>query len=157
MPKLKQTLVKDYDPSNANGRKIALEWRRTKKRHSGSKLRPGELFFARYYSDKVNSYDKYPIMVVLRSSNKYTLAFNFNWLSRTAKTRMVKFLINAKAHDMNRLGVFQLTKKLRTYGYPREAYRLYFTKILKKFPIYKIDMYDVYEALSHNMVHEVKV
>jgi hypothetical protein len=100
---------------------------------SNSNVKPGALLMYQYKAkNKEETYDKTPLVLVLRRSKGYTLGLNFHWLPMKMRTNLVKHILkvnkknikNRKPLDFSYADFKPLLKK---YGYA-PCIRLYINK-----------------------------
>lgn len=80
-----------------------------------------------YKAQTVKKYDKTPTALVLRASKTRCLCFNINWLSKSDKKKLYKFLEDQlKAGTLNsKVKRISFFRKLRLKSYTRSCYRVY--------------------------------
>lgn len=95
-----------------------------------------------YTAQTVKRYDKTPTALVLRASKSRYLCFNINWLPKSSKKKLIKFLNKFLEEDTlesnsKRLKFFN---RLRDQKFPRVCYRIYLKKGLPKGKIFKLSI-----------------
>lgn len=146
----------NWNPSY--GEKIIKGWRRDKKPTSATiAIKPGNIAYIRTYNaTTVISWDRSPVLLILKVSSSYVLAFNINWMTKAQKKKTLQLFTNAVKSNkdvvLNRQQQLRLFKKLKTYQFPRGAIRVYHRAELSKSIIYKLSIGEFYEAMSTNLI-----
>jgi len=98
---------------------------------------PGNLIFTSYDAkDKKQTYDKTPLILILRRSTKYTLGLNFHWLPMNMRLTLIKLIIsqnklNIKNNKPMKFSYHDLRPHLKSLGYA-PVIRLYINKRMSK-------------------------
>lgn len=118
-------LVMDYKKKASSGKP---DWRN---------ITAGKCIFFKYDAkDKKHTFDKYPLVLVLRTSRSYMLGLNFHWCEAHAKIRLIEKIllmnIDSKYRIRNPLKFTYADLKpyLKKKGY-RLCLRLYIKKNIK--------------------------
>lgn len=111
----------------------AKELIKERKKLSGKDLIPGNLIFG-YYSakDKTQTYDKTPLMLILRRNNTHTLAINFHWIPLAMRLNLIRSIITMNEKEIKRgsplnFSYAKLRPMLKSLGYA-PCIRLYINK-----------------------------
>jgi len=90
---------------------------------SRSNLKPGHLIFSEYNAkDKENTYDRTPLVLILRINKKHTLGLNFHWIPFSMRVNLVKRIIDMNAVNIRnrkalQFNYGQLKPMLKSLGY----------------------------------------
>lgn len=113
--------------------KAAKELIKERKRLSSKDLIPGNLIFG-YYSakDKTQTYDKTPLMLILRRNKTHTLAINFHWIPLSMRLNLIRSIIMMNEKEIKRgspltFSYQKLRPMLKSLGYA-PCIRLYINK-----------------------------
>lgn len=123
--KILKGIVMDYRKNASSGKP---DWRN---------IRPGKCMFFKYDAkNKKSTFDKYPLVLVLKTSQSYMLGLNFHWCESHAKIRLVEKILamntNSKGEIRNPLKfTYEMLKPLLTKKGYRLCLRLYIKKRLK--------------------------
>jgi len=102
-----------------------------------NELKPGHLFFTHYNAkNKEQTYDKTPLVLVLRRNASHTLGLNFHWIPMSMRINLVKHImeINKTRIKHRKSLIFnyrQLKPMLKSLGYA-PCIRLYINKRFSK-------------------------
>lgn len=95
-----------------------------RRRHlEGKDLKPGHLIFTYYDAKyKENTYDKTPLVLILRRNASHTLGLNFHWIPYSMRINLVKFIIEKNAANIRqrkplKFSYAQLKPMLKSLGY----------------------------------------
>lgn len=108
-----------------------------KKKMTVKDLVPGNLVFTFYNAkDKNNTYDRTPLVLILRRNGTHTLGLNFHWIPLSMRLNLIKHIIriNAKNIERNKRLVFsyrELRPMLKSLGYA-PCIRLYINSRINK-------------------------
>lgn len=123
--KVLKGIVMDYRKHASSGKP---DWRNVK---------PGKCMFFKYDAkDKKHTFDKYPLVLVLKTSSSYMLGLNFHWCEAHAKIRLIERILSMNTDSKGRVRnplkftYEDLKPLLKKKGY-RLCLRLYIKKRLK--------------------------
>lgn len=154
---LADTILKVFSPSASLANELIRSWRRSKKSvTSMTAFLPGNFIYTKYIAVTPKTYDVNPVVIVIRVNKHHVFGINVNWLSRFEKTKLMNYLISKDIQNKSRLEMIPIIRAIRRFRFTKKAYRLYHRKALAKPKIYKLDAKDLFDALSHNMLKEVK-
>lgn len=154
---LADTILKVFSPSVSLANELVRGWRRSKKSvTSMTAFLPGNFIYTKYIAVTPKTYDVNPVVIVIRANKHHVFGINVNWLSRFEKTKLMNYLISKDIQNKSRLEMIPIIRAIRRFRFTKKAYRLYHRKALAKPKIYKLDAKDLFDALSHNMLKEVK-
>lgn len=97
------------------------------------KLKPGHLIFTSYSAkDKTQTYDRTPLVLILRRNEKHILGLNFHWVPFSMRINLVKTIIQMNAANIRQRKPLKFSYKdlkpmLKSLGYA-PCIRLYITK-----------------------------
>ena len=123
--KILKGIVMDYRKNASSGKP---DWRN---------IKPGRVIFFKYDAkDRDHTFDKYPLTLVLKTSQSYMLGLNFHWCESHAKIRLVEKILamntDSKGGIRNPLKfTYEMLKPLLTKKGYRLCLRLYIKKRLK--------------------------
>ena len=123
--------IKELTPSQSF--KKVKELLKTKEKFSTKNFKPGALLFYFYDAkDKSQTYDRTPLVMVLKKNSKHTLGLAFHWLPMPMRIMLVKHIIklnskNIKANKPLEFSYEQLKPMLKKLGYA-PCIRLYINK-----------------------------
>lgn len=113
--------VKELSPKDSvEAVKELLKRRRTLE---GKDLKPGHLIFTYYDAKyKENTYDKTPLVLILRRNATHTLGLNFHWIPYSMRINLVKFIIEKNAANIRqrkalKFSYAELRPMLKSLGY----------------------------------------
>jgi len=115
--------------SNLKVKELLKERQRIKGKH----FIPGNLIFTSYNAKfKENTYDKTPLILVLRRNNSHTLGLNFHWIPLRMRLKLIKVILKLNKQNIknNKPLIFnykQLKPMLKGLGYA-PCIRLYINK-----------------------------
>lgn len=104
---------------------------------SRAKMKPGSIVFTSYDAKfKEHTYDKTPLIFVLRTSPNYTLGINFHWLPLAHRVYLIDQIMRKNANNIKRekpleFSYAELKPMLKSLGYA-PCIRLYINKRLAK-------------------------
>lgn len=154
---LADTIIKAFVPSASMANELVRSWRRSKKSvTSMTAFLPGNFIYTKYIALTPKTYDVNPVVIVIRANKHHVFGINVNWLSRFEKTKLMNYLISKDIQNKSRLEMIPIIRAIRRFRFTKKAYRLYHRKALAKPKIYKLDAKDLFDALSHNILKEVK-
>lgn len=154
---LADTILKVFSPSVSLANELVRGWRRSKKSvTSMTAFLPGNFIYTKYIAVTPKTYDVNPVVIVIRANKHHVFGINVNWLSRYEKTKLMNYLISKDIQNKSRLEMIPIIRAIRRFRFTKKAYRLYHRKALAKPKIYKLEAKDLFDALSHNMLKEVK-
>jgi hypothetical protein len=105
--------------SNKKVKDLIKEKKKLKKRD----LRPGNLIFTTYDAkDKEQTYDKTPLVLILRRNGTHTLGLNFHWIPLSMRINLIKIIIQMNVQNIQRGRPLQFTYEnlrplLKQFGY----------------------------------------
>lgn len=159
-PSLKKTIVPSWNSSKSYAKKTIDTWKDTKTpTNLGTAIKPGKFVFTKYVAVTRGKYDINPCVMILRANKTHVFGININWLSRTEKQKLLKYMISRNVHEMSVQQIKLLFNTIRKkYKFTKNAYRLYHRKAFQGPRLYTLDVPDFYEALSRDIlkVREVK-
>lgn len=104
-----------------------------KRRMSGRDLKPGHLIFTSYDAkDKTQTYDRTPLVLILRINKSHTLGLNFHWIPFSMRINLVKTIIKMNEKRIKhrkplKFSYDDLKPMLKSLGYA-PCIRLYINK-----------------------------
>jgi len=113
--------VKELTFSQSNKKVKALI--KEKRKLKSADFIPGNIIFMSYDAkDKEQTYDKTPLMMVLKRNSKHTLGLNYHWAPMSMRLNLVKLIIlanekNIKAGKQLEFKYEQLKPLLKQLGY----------------------------------------
>ena len=123
--KVLKGIVMDYRKHASSGKP---DWRN---------IRPGKCMFFKYDAKhKQHTFDKYPLVLVLKISKSYMLGLNFHWCEAHAKIRLIEKILAMNTDSIGRIinplkfSYDYLKPYLKKKGY-RLCVRLYIKDRLK--------------------------
>ena len=108
-----------------------------KKKLAKKDMIPGNLIFTSYDAiNKSNTYDQTPLILILKTTTKYTLGLNFHWIPFSMRINLIKEIIkmnkkNIKKNKPLEFSYDDLKPMLKGLGYA-PCIRLYLNKRLGK-------------------------
>lgn len=99
----------------------------------GKNLKAGHLFFGLYDAkDKEATFDRTPLVLILRRNNTHTLGLNFHWIPLNMRVNLVLHIIKMNEYNIRERKALnfnykQLKPMLRSLGYA-PCIRLYINK-----------------------------
>lgn len=94
-----------------------------KRKLEGKDLKPGHLIFTYYDAKyKENTYDKTPLVLILRRNASHTLGLNFHWIPFSMRVNLVKYIIEKNAANIRqrkplKFSYAELKPMLKSLGY----------------------------------------
>lgn len=94
-----------------------------KRKFSKNDMKPGNLIFTFYNAkDKEQTYDKTPLVLILRRSQRYTLGLNFHWIPLSMRLNLIKTIIRMNEKEIKRgsplnFSYSKLRPMLKSLGY----------------------------------------
>lgn len=113
--------VKELSPKDSV--EAVKELLKKRRRLEGKDLKPGHLIFTYYDAKyKENTYDKTPLVLILRRNATHTLGLNFHWIPYSMRINLVKFIIEQNAANIRqrkplKFSYQQLKPMLKSLGY----------------------------------------
>jgi len=123
--------IKELSP--AESLKSVKELLKRKRPMKGRDLKPGHLIFSRYNAkDKKQTYDRTPLVLILRRNTTHTLGINFHWVPFSMRINLIKAIIKVNAGNIRqrkplKFSYKQLKPLLKSLGYA-PVIRLYINK-----------------------------
>lgn len=123
--------IKELTPS-ASFRKVK-DLLKERKKMTKSDLVPGNLIFTFYNAkNKEQSYDRTPLVLILRRNASHTLGLNFHWIPLSMRLNLIKQIVrmnerNIKNNKPLEFSYEQLKPMLKSLGYA-PCIRLYINK-----------------------------
>lgn len=123
--------VKELTPSQSY--KKVKDLLKERRKMTSKDMIPGNLIFTFYDAkDKEQTYDRTPLVLILRRNARYTLGLNFHWIPLSMRLNLIKHVVklNEKNIANNRPLEFsykQLRPMLKSLGYA-PCIRLYINK-----------------------------
>lgn len=154
---LSKTIEPIYKPSKMQANQLVRDWRLNKKPVAGTALLSGNIIFTNYVAVTPGVYDYNPVVLILRANKFHIFGINVNWVELPFRKKMMRFMIERNMHNNTRLQNIAFFKQLKKFPFTRKAYRLYHRKEFAKPRIFKLDAYDLYDAMMHNMLTKKKV
>lgn len=99
----------------------------------GKDLKPGHLIFTSYNAKfKENTYDRTPLVLVLKRNGTHTLGLNFHWVPFSMRINLIKEIIKRNAGNIRQRKPLKFKYEdyrgmMRQYGYA-PCIRLYINK-----------------------------
>lgn len=154
MQGLQSTLLPTYNPSKSAAYSLIRRWKKTKSISAPSfALKPGNIIFTKYVAITKGVYDFNPCLIILYSNKRYVFGINVNWLDRTQKRKVTQLLVRRQAHTLERKQLCFLIRMLKkSLPFVKQAMRLYRKEGLVKQRLYVLNAFDLYEALSRNLI-----
>ena len=115
------TKLKELSPKDSV--EAVKELLKKKRKLEGKDLKPGHLIFTYYDAKyKENTYDKTPLVLILRRNATHTLGLNFHWIPYSMRINLVKFIIDQNAYNIKqrkplKFSYQQLKPMLKSLGY----------------------------------------
>jgi hypothetical protein len=73
-------------------------------------LKPGRIFFTTYNAKhKEHTYDRTPLILILKKSPSYTLGINFHWLPISLRMNLVKHIMDKNAANIRQRKAFKFS------------------------------------------------
>jgi len=129
-PKLHKK-IKELTPAESLAQVKALLKR--KRPMKSNELKPGHLIFSAYNAkDKTQTYDRTPLVLILRRNKTHTLGLNFHWIPFSMRINLVKHIMQMNAANIRQRKPLQFSYKdlkpmLRSLGYA-PCIRLYINR-----------------------------
>lgn len=128
MAKLK---IKELSPSESYQK--VKDLLKERKKMTKKNMIPGNLIFT-FYNAKYqeNTYDRTPLILILRRNNTHTLGLNFHWIPLSMRLNLIKHIIRLNEKEIKRgsplkFSYEKLRPLLKTLGYA-PCIRLYINK-----------------------------
>lgn len=119
-PKLHLKIKELSDRDSVEAVKALLK---RKRKLEGKDLKPGHLIFTYYDAKyKENTYDKTPLVLILRRNATHTLGLNFHWVPYSMRINLAKFIIEKNAANIRqrkplKFSYADLKPMLKSLGY----------------------------------------
>lgn len=113
--------IKELTTSQSN--KAVKDLIKEKKTLKRKDFTPGNLIFTSYDAkDKTQTYDKTPLVLILRTGSNHTLGLNFHWCPMSMRINLIKIIIAANEKNIQRgrpleFSYKQLKPLLKSLGY----------------------------------------
>jgi len=113
--------IKELTP--AQSFKQVKELLKERKRMTGHDLVPGNLIFTFYDAkDKSRTYDRTPLILILRINNRHLLGLNFHWVPLSMRINLIKMIISMNENNIKKNKPLQfnyedLRPRLKSFGY----------------------------------------
>lgn len=123
--------VKELSPSQSL--KKVKELLKERRRMKARDIVPGNLIFTFYNAkDKKQTYDRTPLILVLKRNGNHTLGLNFHWIPLSMRLNLIKQIIMMNSKEIKngeplRFSYEQLRPMLKSLGYA-PCIRLYINK-----------------------------
>lgn len=155
---LKDTIVPDFSNFTlAKGKPIIRAWKKYKTPVPAIRaLRPGNVIFMNYHATTVDTYDWNPVLIVVWSKQKYTLGLNVNWLDLKERKKLLRDIVKFKLTEKTQRQRMSVFRKIIRKKYPKSAWRLYFTDVIKKRKLYILDDHEFFDAITHKLIKKTK-
>jgi hypothetical protein len=145
MPKGFTKKIKELTPRESMDAVKALLKR--KRKMSNKDLKPGHLIFSIYNAKfKEFTYDRTPLVLILRRNSQYTLGLNFHWIPFSMRVNLAKKILDMNAAQIRqrkplKFSYDELKPMMKSLGYA-PCIRLYinsrFSKTGVVIPAYKL-------------------
>jgi hypothetical protein len=128
-----RTKVQELSPSQSL-KKVKDLLKERRRMHKGD-LIPGNLVFTFYNAkDKEQTYDRTPLVLILKRNGSHTLGLNFHWIPLSMRLNLIKAIIQMNAKEIKRgeplrFSYEDLKPMLKSMGYA-PCIRLYINKRL---------------------------
>lgn len=125
--------IKELSPSESLAK--VKDLLKERKKMSKKDMIPGNLIFTLYDAkDKIQTYDRTPLILVLRRNGTHTLGLNFHWIPLSMRLTLVKIIIKANTENIKAGKPMQFSYKelrplMKKLGYA-PCIRLYINKRL---------------------------
>lgn len=123
--------IKELSPTQSY--KKVKELLKERKKMTKKDMIPGNLIFTFYNAKyKENTYDRTPLVLLLKRNGTHTLGLNFHWIPMSMRINLIKHIIrlnekNIKANKPLEFSYNQLKPMLKTLGYA-PCIRMYINK-----------------------------
>lgn len=100
-------------------------------------LKPGHLIFTLYDAkDKTQTYDRTPLVLILKRTKRHTLGLNFHWIPFSMRVNLIKHILkmneaNIRQRKPLKFSYIELKPMLKSLGYA-PCIRLYINKRFSK-------------------------
>lgn len=125
--------IKEFPQSLSNAK--VKDLLKQRQRIKGKHFIPGNLIFTSYNAKyKENTYDKTPLILILRKGTRHTLGLNFHWIPLRMRLKLIKTILklnkqNIKNNKPLEFSYKELKPMLKGLGYA-PCIRLYINKRL---------------------------
>ena len=123
--------IQELSPSQSL--KKVKELLKERKKMTKKDVRPGNLLFTFYNAkDKEQTYDRTPLVLILKRNSSHTLGLNFHWIPLSMRLNLIKTIIRMNEQNIKRnrpleFSYNQLKPMLKSLGYA-PCIRLYINK-----------------------------
>lgn len=113
--------IKELTPTQSI--KMVKSLLKNKESLSRKNFQPGRLLMYHYDAkDKDQTYDRTPLVLILRTGKIHTLGLNFHWLPVSMRVSLIKHILKVNKHNIAKGSELQFTytdfkPMLRKYGY----------------------------------------